>query len=276
MGGGRRPGHAGLGGRAGGRRLAPPGGPVARPPSRGRCVTGPGPSVDVVLPVLDEEQAVPWVLERMPPGYRAIVVDNGSTDRSAELAAVAGATVVEEPVKGFGAACWRGLVTATADVVCFMDCDGSLDPSELPALVDDVVADRVDLAIGRRRPEKGAWPPHARAANVALARMVRRRTGVDLPDLGPMRVTRRADLLLLGLTDRRSGWPVEMVLRASAAGWRIGSYDVPYLRRSGASKVTGTVGGTIRAVADMRRRIKEFDDTIAAEPARRGRTTDGT
>lgn len=236
-------------------------------------MTGPTTSVDVVLPVLDEEEAIGWVLERLPPGYRAIVVDNGSTDRSAEIAAGAGATVVVEEVKGFGAACWRGLVAATADVVCFMDCDGSLDPRHLPELVAEVVAGRVDLAIGRRRPERGAWPPHARVANVVLARLVRRRTGIDLPDLGPMRATRRAELLALGMTDRRSGWPVEMVLRASAAGWRIGSLDVPYLRRSGASKVTGTVGGTIRAVVDMRRRIKDFDATITTERGRSPRRT---
>ena len=216
-------------------------------------------TVDVVLPVLDEEEAIGWVLDRMPPGCRPIVVDNGSTDRSAEIAAARGALVVSERRRGFGAACWAGLTAADADLVAFMDCDGSLDPREMPDLVARVTADRSDLVLGRRRPERGAWPPHARAANVAPARMVRRRTGLGLRDLGPMRVARRADLLALGLVDRRSGWPLEMVLRAAAAGWRIEELDVPYRRRSGASKVTGTVGGTVRAVRDMRRRLVAFD-----------------
>ncbi|MCB0976100.1 MAG: glycosyltransferase family 2 protein [Acidimicrobiales bacterium] len=237
-------------------------------------MTGAEASVDVVLPVLDEEEAIGWVLERMPAGYRAIVVDNGSTDRSVELATAAGATVVTEPVQGFGAACWRGLENATAEIVCFMDCDGSLDPRDLTPLVEAVAAGRVDLAVGRRRPERGAWPPHARAANVVLARLVRRRTGVDLPDLGPMRAARPEALRALDLTDRRSGWPVEMVLRTSAAGWRIESFDVPYLRRAGSSKVTGTVRGTVRAVMDMRRRIQEFDRASEVDRYAR-RVTDG-
>jgi dTDP-L-rhamnose 4-epimerase len=208
---------------------------------------------DVVLPVLDEAAAIPGVLAGMPPGYRPIVVDNGSTDGSGEVALALGATVVGEPARGFGAACWAGLVAASADVVCFMDCDGSLDPAELPQLAGPVEAGAVDLVVGERRPERGAWPPHARLANRLLARRVRRLAGVDLHDLGPMRAARRIALLELGLADRRFGWPVEMVIRAAAAGWRIEGLPVAYRARSGRSKVTGTLRGTLRAIADARR-----------------------
>jgi glycosyltransferase involved in cell wall biosynthesis len=209
-------------------------------------------AVDVVLPALDEAEALPWVLRRLPPGYRAIVVDNGSSDGTAEVARSLGATVVDEPRRGFGAACWAGLTEATAEVVCFCDADASLDPGELPALVEPVAAGDVDLALGARQPEAGAWPLHARMANRALAWELRRRTGVPLTDLGPLRAARRPALLGLGIEDRRFGWPLEMVLRAAAAGWRITEAPVGYRPRVGRSKVTGTVRGTLRAVKDMR------------------------
>src|SRR5918997_4766106 len=124
---------------------------------------------DVVLPVLDEREALPWVLGRMPAGYVPIVVDNGSADGSAELAAALGARVVREPRRGFGAACWAGLAAATGDVVCFMDCDGSFDPRELPRVADPVAAGRYDLVLGARAAAPGAWPVHARLANAAIA-----------------------------------------------------------------------------------------------------------
>jgi glycosyltransferase involved in cell wall biosynthesis len=208
--------------------------------------------IDVVLPVLDERDALPEVLGAMPAGYRAIVADNGSTDGSGELAARLGATVVVEPVRGFGAACWAGLSAATADVVCFMDCDGSLDPRDLPAVADPVSRGDADLVLAARTLEPGAMPPHARLANRVLAFELRRRTGLPLTDLGPMRAARRQGLLDLGIEDRRFGWPLEMVLRAAAAGWRIEETAVPYRARAGRSKITGTARGTIRAVRDMR------------------------
>ena len=206
---------------------------------------------DVVLPVLDEARAIPWVLGRMPAGYRAIVVDNGSTDGSAALAAGLGATIVHEPQRGFGAACFAGLLAAADRVVCFMDCDGSLDPQELPLVAGPVVGGEADLALGRRRPERGAWPPHARLANRILAAEVRRRAGLTVRDCGPMRAAGREALLGLGLNDRRSGWPLEMLLRAAQEGWRIAEVPVAYLARSGRSKVTGTLAGTLRAARDM-------------------------
>ena len=203
---------------------------------------------DVVLPVLNEREAIPWVLDRMPDGYEPIVVDNGSADGSGPLAARLGARVVHEPQRGFGAACWAGLTAARAGVVCFMDCDASFDPAELPRVAGPVAAGERDLVLGARH---GSWPLHARAANALLAAELRRRTGVPLRDLGPMRAARTEALLALGMRDRRFGWPLEMVLRAAAAGWRIDEVGVTYHPRAGRSKVTGTVRGSFRAVRDM-------------------------
>lgn len=209
--------------------------------------------VDVILPVLDEAAALPALLASMPADHRPIVVDNGSTDGSRAVARAAGAMVVDEPARGFGAACWAGLRAARADVVCFMDADGSLDPGDLPRLSRPVRAGAADLVLGARRAEPGAWPAHARLANRVLVRELRRRSGVVLADLGPMRAARRAALLQLGIVDRRFGWPLEMVLRAAGAGWRIEEVDVEYRARVGRSKVTGTARGTARAVRDMAR-----------------------
>jgi glycosyltransferase involved in cell wall biosynthesis len=214
---------------------------------------------DVILPALDESAAIAWVLGRMPDGYHPIVVDNGSTDATAAIARELGATVVDEPVRGFGSACFAGLRAATADVVCFMDCDASLDPAALPLLVGYVQRDEADLMIGARIARRGAWPVHARVANRVLSSEVRRRTGLDIDDIGPMRSARRTALLDLGLRDRRSGWPLEMVLRAHQHGWRIRDVPVEYRARSGRSKVTGTLSGTARAVRDMSRILRRSD-----------------
>jgi len=204
--------------------------------------------LDIVLPCLDEAGALPWVLSRIPDGARAIVVDNGSTDRSADIARELGATVVPCPQRGYGAACHAGLSAAEGDLVAFCDCDGSLDPADALRLA----AVDADLVVGRRRPTTWtAWPLHARLANRELARRVRRRTGVPIRDVGPLRIASRERLLALGLTDRRSGYPVETVVRAADAGWRIAQVDVAYSPRTGRSKVTGTWRGTVTAVRDM-------------------------
>lgn len=208
----------------------------------------------MILPCLDEAAALPWVLGRIPAGWRAIVVDNGSRDGSADLARSLGATVVEEPRRGFGAACHAGLLAATAELVCFLDCDGSLDPAQLPRVAAPVLAGTADLVLGgaspRRPPGPGrrtpGWP------TPCWPMRLRARTGAPLHDLGPMRAARRERLLALGLGDRRSGYPLEMVLAASAAGMRIAETPVDYLPRTGRSKVTGTVRGTRQAVRDMR------------------------
>jgi glycosyltransferase involved in cell wall biosynthesis len=211
----------------------------------------------VVLPVLNERAALPWVLERMPAGFEPIVVDNGSTDGSGSLARSLGAQVVHEPRPGFGAACFAGLSAARSEVVCFMDCDATFDPRELPLVADPVAAGEADLVLGARGTRARlanrslAAPRHARLANRALAWELRRRTGVRLTDIGPMRAARRAALLELELRDRRFGWPLEMVVRAAEAGWEIREVPVSHLPRRGRSKVTGTVRGTLRAVRDM-------------------------
>jgi glycosyltransferase involved in cell wall biosynthesis len=209
---------------------------------------------DVVLPVLDEAGAIPTVLSRLPRGYEPIVVDNGSTDGSANIASNLGARVVIEPARGFGAACFAGLLAATSDVVCFMDCDGSLDPRDLPLVATPVLDGEADLVLGARNATSvGAWPLHARVANRALARLMARRVGGRVHDLGPMRCARRDALLELGVADRRFGWPLEMVVRAAADGWRIVEVSVSYAPRIGRSKVTGTLRGAARAVLDMAR-----------------------
>jgi glycosyltransferase involved in cell wall biosynthesis len=211
---------------------------------------------DVVLPCLDEAAALPWVLTRMPIGFRPIVADNGSTDGSGALARRLGARVVDVPQRGFGAACHAGLLAADHDdgVVCFLDADASIDPRDLAAVAGPVLAGEADLVVAARVPTtRGVWPLHARLANRVLVRRLARRTGVRLADLGPARAVRRETLLALGVTDRRSGYPLEMVLRAGAAGLRVTGRPVPYRPRIGRSKVTGTVGGSLRAVRDMHR-----------------------
>ena len=209
---------------------------------------------DVVLPVLDEVDAIPGVLAQLPRGYEPIVVDNGSSDASAKVALSLGARVVMEPARGFGAACFAGLRAATSDVVCFMDCDGSLDPHDLPRVATPVIAGEADLVVGARRATgAGAWPLHARLANRALSLLLARRVGARVHDLGPMRAARREELLALGVVDRRFGWPLEMIVRAVDDGWRILEVPVTYAPRIGRSKVTGTVRGTARTVLDMTR-----------------------
>jgi dTDP-L-rhamnose 4-epimerase len=209
--------------------------------------------IDVVLPCLDEAAALPWVLSRMPAGYRAIVADNGSADGSPEVAERNGAMVVHVPRRGFGAAAHAGLEAATADVVCFLDADGSFDPAQLPRVTTPVRAGEADLVLGRRRPTtRRAWPAHARVANAALAWRLRR-VGVPIHDLGPMRAAHRTFLLDLHLVDRRFGYPLEMVVKTARTGGRIAEVDVDYAPRTegGRSKVTGTVRGTVRAIRDM-------------------------
>lgn len=207
--------------------------------------------IDVILPVLDEAAAIPRVVRSLSAGYRAIVVDNGSTDDSAAVARAAGATVVSEPVRGFGSACFAGLRAATSDIVAFMDCDGSLNGADLPSVVDPVLNGQADLVLGARIAARGAWPLHARLGNRVLAHQIRRRTGLRVRDLGPMRAARRESLVALGIADRRFGWPLEMVVRAHSAAWTITEVGVPYESRVGKSKVTGTVRGTARTVRDM-------------------------
>jgi glycosyltransferase involved in cell wall biosynthesis len=212
--------------------------------------------IDVILPALNEARALPLVIARLPNGFRPIVVDNGSTDGTARIAEALGASVVFEAARGFGAACNAGLEASLSEVVCFMDCDASFDAHDLPSVAGPVLAGQADLVLGARRPaHASAWPYHARLANRVLAHAVRHRTGSAISDVGPMRAARREWLLRLGITDRRFGWPLEMILRAAASGWTVAEVPVAYHPRVGRSKVTGTVRGTVLAAHDMIRAL---------------------
>ncbi|MEO9140462.1 MAG: glycosyltransferase family 2 protein, partial [Jatrophihabitans sp.] len=164
-------------------------------------------TLDIVLPCLDEAGALPWILERIPPDARAVVVDNGSVDGSAEIARRAGALVIDCDQRGYGAACHAGLLACDAEYVAVCDCDASLDPGDAMRMVE-TLRGGADLAVARRRPvNRAAFSLHARVANHELARRVRRRTGLALRDIGPLRVARREPLLALPIADRRSGYP---------------------------------------------------------------------
>ncbi|OAN32519.1 glycosyltransferase family 2 protein [Mycolicibacterium iranicum] len=214
------------------------------------------PDVTVVLPCLDEAASLPGVLTAIPHGYSALVVDNNSTDGTAEVARRHGAAVVAETTPGYGAAVHAGVVAATTPIVAVLDGDGSLDPRELPGLVADVEAG-ADMAIGRRRPTPGLkWPWHARLGTAAVCWRLRQRHGLQVHDIAPMRVARRDALLALGVADRRSGYPLELLVRAAQAGWSVTERDVDYgPRTGGTSKVSGSVRGSAIAAWDFWRAI---------------------
>ena len=213
-------------------------------------------SVTVVLPCLNEAASLPGVLAALPDGYMPLVVDNNSTDDTAEVARRHGALVVAERRPGYGSAVHAGVVAATTPIVAVVDADGSLDPADLPALVDEL--DRgADMAIGRRRPVPGLhWPWHARLGTAAVCWRLRSRYGLPVHDIAPMRVARREPLLALDITDRRTGYPVELMVRAAEAGWTVVERDVPYGPRTGGkSKVSGSLRGSIHAGLDFWRAI---------------------
>jgi glycosyltransferase involved in cell wall biosynthesis len=212
------------------------------------------PPCDLVLPCRDEAAALPALLADVPRGFRAIVVDNGSRDGTADVARAHGARVVLESQPGYGAAVQAGLDAAEAEYVAVMDGDGSFDASELVPLLNAVVEGRADLALGRRHPvARGVWPWHARMGNALVVGWLRRTTSFPAHDLAPMRVCRRTELVALDVRDRRFGYPLELLLKATASGWRIAEYDVSYrLRASGTrSKVSGSVRGTVRTAQDF-------------------------
>lgn len=204
--------------------------------------------VTVVIPCLNEAGSLPGVLAAVPPDYRTVVVDNNSTDDTAAVAVAHGASVVREPVPGYGSAVHAGVLAAQTRTVCVLDGDGSMDPGELPRLVAALNAG-ADLAVGRRR---GTWPLHSRLGNAVLAARLRRRYGLPIHDLGAMRAVRRQDLLDLGVDDRRSGYPLQLLVLAGRAHWRVVEQDITYRpRTAGTSKVSGSLKGTIVAVHDF-------------------------
>ncbi len=211
---------------------------------------------DLVLPCKDEGPALRLLLPTVPRCLAVIVVDNGSTDDTADVARTLGATVVSEPRPGYGAAVHAGVLAAAADLLAVMDGDGSFDPHDLLPLVAELREGRADLATGRRRPvSRGHWPWHARAGNSVVLWWLRRRTGLPVRDIAPMRVCRRDALLDLDVQDRRFGYPVELLQKAQRAGWRITETDVAYRPRAEGtrSKVSGSVRGSLRAARDFAR-----------------------
>jgi glycosyltransferase involved in cell wall biosynthesis len=209
---------------------------------------------DLVLPCHNEGPALPALLAEVPDGFAVIVVDNGSTDDTAAVARAHGARVVTETRLGYGAAVHAGIEAATSDHVAVMDGDGSFDPRELVRLLEPVVAGRCDMTLGRRRPvSRDVWPWHARTGNALVVWWLRRSVGFPVHDLAPMRVCRRDALLALEVRDRRFGYPLELLRRATVAGWRLEEYDVTYRPRAAGtvSKVSGSLRGTTRTAHDF-------------------------
>lgn len=211
-------------------------------------------SCDLILPCRDEAPALVALLPRVPEGFTVIVVDNGSSDDTADVARRLGARVVTEQTPGYGAAVHAGLLAATGDYVAFMDGDGSFDPDDLVAMLADVHEGRADLAVGRRRPvNHRVWPWHARAGNALIVAWLRRRIGMTTHDIAPIRVCRRAELRDLDVRDRRFGYPVELLQKATTAGWRLAEREVDYHPRAlgTRSKVSGSFVGTARTARDF-------------------------
>lgn len=209
---------------------------------------------DVVIPCRDEAAALPLVLGAVPDGFRPIVVDNGSSDGTAEVARRLGATVVDEPRPGYGGAVHAGVMAATSEYLAVVDGDDSMDLGELPKLLGALHDDGVTMAVGRRRPvRRGVWPWHARVGTTLLATWLRRSSGFGVHDLAPMRVCRRDDLIALDIRDRRFGYPLELMVKAARAGWTVREIDIAYRPRAAGtrSKVSGSLRGTTQAARDF-------------------------
>jgi glycosyltransferase involved in cell wall biosynthesis len=211
--------------------------------------------VHVVIPARNEEQALPGVLDGLGGATTVIVVDNGSVDRTAEVARARGARVVHEPRFGYGAACLAGLATLQNepddDVVAFFDADGSDDPLLLEPLVDPILRGEADFVLASRTlvlGEAGALTPAQRLGNRLACSLVARLWGVKYTDLAPCRALSLGALNTLRMEDRGFGWTVEMQIRAAHRGLRITEIASRYRRRrAGESKISGTVWGSIRA-----------------------------
>ncbi len=216
--------------------------------------------VAIIIPALNEEAALQQLLTEIPQDAAQwiIVVDNGSTDATARVAATAGAIVASEPTRGYGRACSKGLNTAInlgADIVIYMDGDGSDDPADLFMMLQPVKEGHADLAIGSRvskRSERGAIPPQARLGNWLVSRLISILYGVRLHDVGSFRVIRCATLEALHMCEMTFGWPVEMLVKAANAHYHIIELSIHYRCRShGRSKVAGTLIGSIKAAYSM-------------------------
>jgi len=208
----------------------------------------------VIIPALNEEASLPFVLAELPWSilHQVIVVDNGSQDRTAEVASAQSAVVIHESQRGYGAACMAGVrVASEADVLVFVDADGSFDASEIPLLTGPIERGEADLVLGSRllgTREPGAMPLHALVGNWLVARVLRHLAGIPLTDLGPFRAIKCPTLARLQMEERTYGWPSEMIIKAARLGVPIHEVPVKYRqRRGGQSKVSGTWRGTFGA-----------------------------
>ena len=208
--------------------------------------------VALIIPVWNEVEAIGRVLAEVPRDAvdEVFVVDGGSTDGTRERAEAAGATVLAQQGRGYGAACLTGARAATAELLVFLDGDYSDPPAELARLVAPVVDGRADLVLGSReagRMERGALPLHARAGNRLALVLIQLLYGVHLSDLPSFKAIRRDTLLGLGIRDLHYGWTAEMVVRALRSQLRVAEVPIDYRVRIGTSKVSATASGSVRA-----------------------------
>ena len=209
----------------------------------------------IIMPVLNEAAALRVLLPELPSALRAatVVVDNGSTDASAAVAAQHGARVVHEKERGYGAACMAGIAAlraADADIVLFMDGDASDDVADIPRVLEPLLTNAADLVIGSRvlgARDRGALAVHARFGNWLAAGLIYHKTGMRYTDLGPLRALRYDTLRSLDMQDRNFGWTVEMQMKAARQRLRVCEVPVHYRKRVGRSKISGTVSGSVRA-----------------------------
>jgi len=209
--------------------------------------------VSVIIPTHNEAQAIERVLSDLPSDLltEVIVVDSNSNDGTPEIAARMGARVIQEPRRGYGRACLTGLAAANyPDVVVFLDGDYSDRPAELPILLAPITEGRADITLGSRlhgQRSAGALPWHQVFGNRLAASLIRLLYGLDISDLGPFRAARAEVLRALALEETTYGWAVEMILKGSAAGFRVIEVPVSYYPRIGKSKISGTLKGTVGA-----------------------------
>lgn len=208
--------------------------------------------VTVVIPALNESRSLPLVLQELPPVGRVIVVDNGSTDDTAEVARDAGAEVISEPRRGYGSACQAGIraaISSPPHVLVILDGDHSDYPEELPLLVDPILDDRADMVLGDRTrlALPGALLPHQRFGNHLATFLIHRITGHRYRDMGPFRAVRFSALMAMNMEDLNYGWNVEMQMKAVYRGLRVQEVAVRYRPRLGVSKISQTLQGSVAA-----------------------------